>query len=241
MISADVQSLTPGSRVRLFELDARSIGGDQLFFHGHANDGVITWQGIPYYPWPIEATGFSLTSELPAPTPTLSVGNVSVDQDGKKTVGLITTLCLQLKDLVGATLIVRETFKKYLDAVNFEGGNPSADPTAQYPLKTWMIECKTSEDKEVVTFELRSPIDFQGRMLPGRQIITQCVWLSKGGYRGPYCGYTGSAMFDENDSPTLDPALDVCPGLIASCKKRFGENKVINFGGFPAADRLRGY
>ena len=67
-----------------------------------------------------------------------------------------------------------------------------------------------------------------------------CAWLRKGGYRGPYCGYTGGRMFDLNGNRVTDPTLDRCSGLMSDCKKRFGEYEVINFGGFPSADLIRG-
>ena len=46
-------------------------------------------------------------------------------------------------------------------------------------------------------------------------------------------------MFDINGNPVSDPALDRCGGRVSDCKKRFGEYAVINFGGFPSADRVR--
>lgn len=72
-------------------------------------------------------------------------------------------------------------------------------------------------------------------------------WLWTGGYRGPYCNYTGSACFDKDDNPVADPALDRCGGRVSSCQKRFAAEQgvsevaaIINFGGQPAADTLRG-
>ncbi|MFX4794195.1 phage minor tail protein L, partial [Acinetobacter baumannii] len=49
------------------------------------------------------------------------------------------------------------------------------------------------------------------------------------------CGYTGAAMFTEKDEPTDNPALDRCGGRLRSCRLRFGENKPLPFGGFPAS------
>lgn len=125
-------------------------------------------------------------------------------------------------------------------------GNSTADPTQAFPDEIWLIEQRTSSNAEVVEFELSSPLDFQGQQLPARQITTQCAWTRIGGYRGPYCGYTGSAMFDKNDKPVTDPALDVCAGFVSSCQIRLATvqgclpiEAEIPFGGEPAADRLR--
>jgi len=239
-ITSDVQKLEPGALVRLFELDMTAIGGDILRFHGHTQSGPIFWQGKEYSPWAIEARDFERTGDAQQPSPTLSVGNIGQDENGNPVPGVVSSLCLALNDLVGATLTVRETLGQYLDAENFPDGNPGADPAQELPLEVWLIEQKTSETPEIVEFELSNSLSFDGRQLPGRQITASiCSWLWIGGYRGPYCGYTGNKYFDAQDNPVTDPALDKCAGRLGSCKLRFGENKQLNFGGFPAADRLR--
>lgn len=230
MITADAQQLEPGGRVTVYELDASSFGADQLFFHQHLQTGVIWWQGQEYGAWPIEATGFERTSDQP-PNPRLRVSNID---------GRIGALCLMFDDMVGARIIRRQTLVKYLDAANFPDGNPTADPNEHFLDEIWFIERKVSEDFETVEFELATAIDLNGEQLPGRQIIAgTCGWLIRGGYRGPYCTYNGSAYFDINDNPVADPAQDVCAGLVRSCKRRFGENNPLPYGGFPAAGLLR--
>ena len=241
MITADIQGLAPGAMVQLFELDATAIGGAVQRFHGYAQAGSIWWQGKEYSPWAIEAEGFARSGTGQQPAPTLRVGNIGQDAQGSPVPGVISALCLALGDLVGARLIRRRTLGKYLDAVNFVGGNTAADPVEELPPEIWLIEAKTQETAETVDFELRSALDFDGQSLPARQIqATTCGWLSLGGYRGPYCGYTGPAMFDKDGNPVTDPTQDKCPGNVAACKLRFGPHQVLNFGGFPAADQLRG-
>lgn len=242
MITSDVQKLEPGSKVVLFELDLNPLGGPVLRFHGHSQTESIWWQGEEYDPWAIEASGFELTGESQQPSPVLRVGNIGQDAQGQPITGVISALCIQLDDLVGARLIRHQTLAQYLDARNFPDGNPSADPNEHFPDSIWIVEQKTSENKETVEFALSSALNFNGKKLPGRQIIANvCPWLFKGGYRGKYCQYTGSRMFDINDNAVTDPTLDRCAGRLTSCKKRFGEYEVINFGGFPSADTLRGY
>ncbi|MFA1289984.1 phage minor tail protein L [Xanthomonas axonopodis pv. nakataecorchori] len=229
-ILADIQTLEPGARVTLFELDATSLGADSLLFHPHLQSTPIVWQERLYTPWPVEASGFEVTSDQ-QPTPRLRVGNVN---------GTIAALCLLFDDLVGARVVRRRTLTKYLDAVNFAGGNATADPNEHFADDIWLIERKVSEDNEVVEFELVSPADFAGAYLPGRQILAGlCGWILRGGYRGPYCGYNGPAVADADDQPTDDPARDVCGGRLGSCKLRFGVNNPLPYGGFPAAGLLR--
>lgn len=228
MITADIQTLEPGAKVELFHLDATNIaGGVELRFHGYQQAGTITWQGFAYTAWPIQAEGFAKTSEGQQPSPKLSVGNVD---------GSISSLCIQLDDLVGAKLTRHITLGKYLDAVNFPGGNPSADASQEFPPEIWFIEQKTAENNETVEFELTSALDFQGQQLPGRQIIANLCSFT---YKGANCAYVPGPMFDANDQPVATAALDVCSKRLSGCKKRFGDTQVLNFGGFPAAGLIR--
>lgn len=229
-IATDEQLLEPGSEVRLFDLDCTEFGGDLLRFHGHLQQGPIYWQGNAYQPWPLEAAGFEQRGDGRASAPTLSVGNVD---------GSISALCLYFDDLVGAKLTVRETFAHYLDGANFGGGNAQADPT-QERINIWFIEQKTGEDNITVTWQLSAPPDFQGQQIPARQITGLCQWCITGGYRGADCGYTGTAMFDEEGNPTDDPSKDRCSGLLSTgCKPRFGPNNPLPFGGFPASGLIK--
>ncbi|MEN5285745.1 phage minor tail protein L [Stenotrophomonas lactitubi] len=118
--------------------------------------------------------------------------------------------------------------------------NPTADPNEHFLDEIWFIERKVAEDKQTVEFELTTAIDLNGEQLPGRQVIAGvCGWLIRGGYRGPYCGYNGPAVADANDVPTTDPSRDQCGGRVGSCKMRFGADKPLPYGGFPAAGLLR--
>ncbi|MDF1625673.1 MAG: phage minor tail protein L [Parvibaculaceae bacterium] len=247
-ITLDIQKLEPGEEVILYELDATSFNGPHLRFHGYAQSSTITWQEAEFEPWAIEAEGFGRTADGQQPQPHVTVGNIGMDGNGDPVPGLISSICLHYNDLVGARFIRHRTLKKYLDAANFEGGNADADPDEHLPLEIWLVEQKTQEDKDVVQFLLSSPIDFSGRMLPKRQIVANvCPWLWIGGYRGTYCGYTGNAYFDASGDPVIDQAQDVCGGRLTDCKKRFAAEQglsnldaaVVNFGGFPSADRLR--
>lgn len=224
-IEADVQQLTPGAIIELWELDATPIGGGIQRFQGQ-QDGSIWWQGNEYDAWPCQGEGFDKTSEQ-QPRPVFRVGNVDRS---------ITILCQMFDDMVGATLTRHRTFAKYLDAANFPGGNPTADPTKEMPLELWFIERKAVESFEVVEFELSSALNFNGVKLPRRQIIAnQCPFA----YRGPLCNYVGPPVATELDVPTSNPALDKCGKRLTSCEMRLWPDGVLNFGGFPAAGLVR--
>lgn len=227
---ADIQSLEPGAKVELFELDSTALGGSVTRFHGYLQVGPITWQGLEYTAWPIQADGFAFSADRP-PTPVLRVGNVD---------GSITTLCKAFNDLLGATLARKRTLGQYLDAANFGGVNPTADPDEHWPDDIWYIQRRAGEDPETVEFELASAMDFNGEQLPRRPVqATRCPWLYIGGYKGPYCGYAGGPVAKADDTPTADPALDKCGGRVSSCKLRFGENGELSIGSFPSAQRVR--
>lgn len=229
-IFADIQTLEPGAWVELFELDASAIGADKLYFHGYTQIGPIYWQGQQYDPWPIQTQGFAIDPSQP-PTPTLTAGNIN---------GRMTALCLAYQDMVGATLIRHRTLGKYLDAANFAGGNPTADPTQEIGVDAWRLQRRSSEDNTQLQWELSSALDFNGRQLPARQIIANvCGWLARGGYRGKFCGYIGPAVAEVDDTPTDDPSRDVCGGRLSSCKLRQWPDGVLNYGGFPAAALIK--
>lgn len=246
-INADVQLLEPGSEVQLFEVDCSVFGGDVLWFHGHnvahtpaeveaalaasaeLEAKPIWWQGVKYSAWPVAVEGLEVSGDGTAPSPTLSVGNLD---------GSITALCLLFEDLAQAKVTIRHTFAHYLDAVNFAAGNPNADPTQQR-VETWFIDQKTAEDGQAVQFSLSSPADVEGQQLPARQIHALCQWAMCNEYRGADCGYSGGPVADLDGTPTDDPALDRCGGLLSDCKARFGANNPLPHGGFPGAALLR--
>lgn len=231
-IDKDIQSLEPSAVIEMFVVDATAIGGGVNRFHTETNQvrQDLVWQGNTYATVPGESKGFEFTGTGPFPRPTLSLANRQ---------GLIHALAREYDDLVGAVVYRKRTLRKYLDAINYPGGiNPDADPTAQFDDDIFMVDRKVSANPLYVVFELAAGMDVQGVMLPGRQIVGNlCQWLSKGGYRGPYCGYTGGPVADAQDRPTSDPALDACGGRVKSCRYRFTE---LPHGGFPAAGLVKG-
>lgn len=232
-IYADIQQLEPGELVDLWQIDMTAIGGDVRRLHGYTQLAPIVWQGEEYHPWPLQASGFELTGDGRPAAPSITVANVD---------GSMGALCRLLDDLIGARVLRLRTLGKYLDAVNFPEGNPSADPDEQLRPEVWYVEQRSRETRDAIEFTLASPLNLNGAILPGRQIMANmCGWLKTGGYRGPYCGYTGTVYFNASDQPVADPSMDVCGGRVSSCKCRFGEFAELPFGGMPAADTIRGY
>lgn len=230
MIESDVQKLSPGQLVDLFELDATAAGGTILRWHNGVNglSNDVVWQGNTYARFPVEASGFERSGKGAMPRPRLKVANVS---------GLIGALARELSDLVGAKITRRRTFSRYLDAVNFAGGvNAQADPNVGFPDEIWFVDRKANENGVFVEFELAAAFDVAGVQLPRRQCIQNvCPW----GYRSAECGYAGGPVADRNDTPTADASLDQCGKRLASCKLRFGQYAELPFGGFPGVGLIR--
>ncbi len=228
-IISEINSLAPSAVIELFEVDTTSFGGDILRFHAGTNglNQNLIWQGEEFIRYPVEATGFDLTGQGQNPRPTLRVSNY---------LSTITAILIAYGDLVGCKVTRKRTLKKYLDAVNFSGGNPTADPEGAFVDDIFFIDRKALETREVVEFELASALDLSGILLPRRQIIQNlCTWR----YRGGECGYAGDDYFDTRDNPVDTLGEDKCGKRLSSCKKRFGENAELPFGGFPGAGLFR--
>lgn len=227
---ADVQGLTPGALVSLFDIDTTIIGGNdvlRLTPHGPNELGNdVIYASNEYVRFPLEAAGFERSGQGKIARPTIRVANVN---------GLIGALAIGAGDLLGAKVTRTRIFVKYLDAANFAGGNPQADPNQYLDREIWFVDRKSAENKLLVEWELAAAHDVSGVMLPRRQFIqNNCAWR----YRSAECGYTGGPVADHNDQPTTDPAKDQCGKRIASCKLRFGGG-VLPYGGFPGVGLLR--
>ena len=227
-IAADIQQLSAGAIVSLYELDLTGLGDSIYYFHAGTNElqADVIWGGVTYLAFPIDASGFDISSNGEIPRPRLVVSNI---------LGTIGSLVRSLDDLVGAKITRRRTFLKYLDAVNFTAGNPIADPNVEFDPDIYYIDRKVSENSSFIEFELSSSWDVQGVKLPRRQIIqNMCPWS----YRSSECSYAGGAVADSSDNLTSDPALDSCSKSLKGCSLRFGENGILPFGGFPGAGLL---
>lgn len=227
-LAADIQSLSPGDLVTLFDLDTTALGGSLLRFHAGTNGlrTAVVWQGNSYVPLPIEATGFEINGKGQLPRPSIKVANIG---------GALGALAAEYDDLLGAKLIRRRTLAKYLDAGNFAGGvNTAADPSAEFPLDVYFIDRKANENKVLIEWELAASFDVAGTRLP-RRPMTQgvCPWR----YRNndgmvSACSWTGTTYFDATDQPVGSAGLDVCGKRLSSCRARFGDGQ-LPFGGFP--------
>lgn len=203
---AEIQTLTPGSRVVLYELDATGIGGELTRWAPELNElgQPIVFQGQTYNAFPLEAEGFERTTDGPVPSPKLRASNLD---------GQVGAMCREFGDLVGATVTRRTTLVKFLDAVNFASGvNPNAG-AYEFPPETWVIEQKTAETREVIEWELTSVSDASGRTLPGRKMhVDTCAWTTTA--QCPHVGTCGKTLAAcQANYPSADLPFGGFPGM----------------------------
>jgi lambda family phage minor tail protein L len=232
----EVNSLEPSSIIELYELytTEKLHGVDKAWrFSSTVNAtyglSTIHWNGCEFWPFPIQAEGFSYNGKGSLPRPILRVGNAE---------GAITEILNEVNlhtfgnDLQGAEFRRIRTLARFLDHENFEGGeNPygEPDPLSMFPEEVFYIDQKTTECRDYVEFSLAARYDLAGMQGPKRQALKRCTWT----YRGDGCGYDGDKFFDENTKPVETLALDVCGKTLKACRARFGSKALLPFGGFP--------
>lgn len=229
-LAIESQRLVVSPLIELFELEIPASPDPVIFrfvSHKTTKNTSIVWQGLSYTRYPIRAEGFSKNVQGRLPRPTLTVGNVG---------GGISEFLMAYNDLAGAKLTRIRTLAKFLDAVNYPGDvNPDADPSEEFPREVWHIDQKTIETSEMVQFELCSPFDQPGAVLPGRQILPFCSNI----YRDADCSYTGGPVATDKDVATSSPSLDKCSKTLTGCKFRFGATGELPFAGEPAIGLLK--
>ena len=232
----ELTNLTPSTLMTLFEIDftnvvqsinsslvkdSNEIGlfpnfeqGKENILRFHNNikvfNSYIIWQGKTFFPAPIMAEGFEITSRGVLPSPTLSL--TSQTEEGIEALSIIRRVIRKYGDIVGAKVTRIRTFAKFLDKNNFSDiSSPDSqrgiyasnfpeeyepDPYAELPRDVFFVERKASEDKTSITYELSSSLDVEGVKLP-RRVVT----ASKCGftYRGCGCFYEG----DGNSAQSL--------------------------------------
>jgi len=183
-VFSEVQKINPSAIIELFtlQLDNSLHGATTIYrFHSGSNlnaNGQIVWAGNSYLRFPIEATGFAYQrGQIPRPKLVISnaLGTISA-------ILLLVNETTTGNDLTGATVTRIRTMARFLDAVNFPGNtNPfgTPQPTAEFKRQIFTVDRKTTENREVVEFELAGAIDMAGVRAPKRQ-CTRALFPSIG-------------------------------------------------------------
>jgi len=207
-INSELFSLEPTALLEFFVIhyDYVETPTDKLYVHGGTNgiNGSVYWQGIEYLPFPIQSSGFESKGDGSLPRPKLAISN----QDF-----FVSNLVRRYNNLVGAKVIRKRTFAKFLDNQNFsDGKNPygAADSTAGLEDQVFFILRKSSENRAIVEFELASPLELDNVTFPKRSVMARYCGFH---YRGNGCKYMGPPIADENDMLLRVP-LNLKAGLI---------------------------
>ena len=218
-LSQTQQQFNVGTLITLFTIDATSIGGSLYRFCPMSeSSAIVVWQGNDYPPIACQSEDWEINGQGKLPTPKLRVSNVG---------GLFGSFVIALQDLVGSTVTRYRTFQKFLDGQEF------ADPTVFFEPDIYIIQRKTAHTKEMVEWELSSPLDQENVYLPSRVVLkyncTQIyrIWDPVAlafNYANVTCPFNGSQngnkSYDENGNLTTDPN-DVCGRLDSDCALRF--------------------
>lgn len=159
MIDHDIQKdVIDSGYVELFVIDCTNLGGEVIRLTNMTpppGQQTIVFGAMDYIPFPITASGFETKADGSQARPTLSISNLD------KTVQSLVT---QYGDLVGAKVTRLRTLEKYLDS------GESPDPSQILPPDVYFIEQKTTQTREVITFQLCTALEKMAIKLPRRQV-----------------------------------------------------------------------
>lgn len=188
----------------------------------------IIWQSQEYISYPMETSGFEVKGDNSLPRPRLKLSNID----------FVISKYLKLhNNLVGAKVIRKRTFARFLDDVNFPGGknpyfdvstqNSEANPGSHLPDETYYINRRTTETKELVELELSTVFELDNTFLPNRNVYSKyCTWI----YRGHGCLYSKQPIKTANDADFKDSTGAVVTTSTSQLKGRWNKNSTYNKG-----------
>ena len=187
---SELQSLNPSAILELFVLELveglhYATGNPSnvpttFRFHSGSNmnsNAEIVWQGDSYPRLPIDASGFAYNGRGQTPRPQLTISNFGgitrsgsvIDMSGFLVIVNQTT---PHNDLLNAKLTRLQVLASSLDNANFSSGsNPFGTPNSdELPQEIYFIDRKTTENRQIVQFELVGTLDVENKKLPARQV-----------------------------------------------------------------------
>lgn len=240
-----LQSLYPGEILTLVEVDGTKFGAQVYRFHGEniqftpeeilaATQGgtlqpkTIMFQGNEYGARPFGISGISFNGNGKAGKPQLTLSNID---------SRVSALIRSYNGMMQAKVNIWITQRELLG----EDGNVSP---GDFRKLTYYIERPNFVDPSLARFDLTSPYDMDGIMIPPRITQSVCFWAQRGWYRsGRGCDYNGNKYFDKDNNPVSDPSQDVCAGTVTACKLRNGGKNgtefELPFGGCAVASLMR--
>lgn len=212
-LNAELSNLEPSQTIFLYEIDLKTVypvvssnylsnqpikdgilriyNDFNLFNIVNDSNGRVLWKNEYYYPFPIAAEGFDLTTLGSRPTPKIYVANSSPDQSYNSFYKYLRMQIQAFGDLAGCKFTRIKTFLKYLHGSNFNGGvnlytNDTSIYEVELPKDIYYIDRKSAEDSTHLEYTLVSALDIENISLPSRTIFSKrCPFM----YRGEGCLY----------------------------------------------------
>jgi len=210
-------SLTPDTLIDLYEIDFSNLqpnfemfkdvlganfGADTVyrFCPMKNSSNPIYWQGKAFQPLPVAMEGFEQQGDGRLPRPKITIANPE---------GLLSKIVHANFDFANCKVTRKRTFARFLDDDNFidpgtkndAGKNPfgEANPNSHYPDDVFFINKKSSENKNIIQFELVSSLELEGTEVPARIVLPNyCGWV----YRCSIgCGYKGLPIETASTEP----------------------------------------
>jgi len=125
-----------------------------------------------YIPIPLEIEGIDITTKGVSARPVLTIANILTDFENA-----ISPLTFQ--DLIGKKIYRRRTLQKYL--VGEASETASGVAPVEFPRQMWVVDRVEQEDSLTIAFELTSPFNTEGLVLPYRVVgHNACPWQYQG-------------------------------------------------------------
>lgn len=237
-----LQSLYPSEIITLVEIDGTKFGAQVYRFHaenirftpdelmeaqstGVFPDKSIKFNGNSYGARPFGISDISFESNGKAGKPKLTVSNADSQ---------VSALIRSYNGLMQAKVTI------WIIAADLMNPDGTINEGATRKM-VYYIERPNMVNNKFAQFELTSPYDMDGLMIPAKTVQSVCYWAQRGWYRsGKGCAYNGqNGYFDKDNNPVQDPSLDYCAGTTKACKIRYGENNALDFGGCAVASLQR--
>jgi lambda family phage minor tail protein L len=218
-----VQELDQSADVYLYELKGYSQSNPESFFR-FTNYAGVSFNG-PWVAIACACNSMEITSTSTQPRLELTVSD---------TLGTVGALMNSIDGAIeGSKLKIIRTKARFLDS----GATPSTTNGILQQSNLIITQISSFIPGEAIVIVGSNPVDYGGgeTACPSRVATVKCPGTVT--YRGSYCTYSGAAMFDLANQPTLDPLKDQCSKSIAGCRARFGPNATLPFGGFPTLQR----
>lgn len=195
----EIFNLEPSTIIYLYEITLKDSNGAKYYFHAGENGytNAIKYGNQvgenTYHYIPVKAEGFSYADDT-LPRPTLTFDNTD---------GFFSLKTRFFKDFIGYEVARIKTFAKFLHGSNFPNGvNPfGLDTEDSFPVEKYVINKKTHENHQIISFELVSALEKEGAFVPNRKIVyNTCQWQ----YRSSIgCGYNGAPVTDSRGNTLI--------------------------------------